>query len=156
MTKYLCIFLTLISSLLLAETEKTLSIIKPDAVQAQNIGKILSKFEENGLKIVAMRMLKLTPERISQFYAEHKDRPFYPALVEFMSSGPIVAIVLKGEDAIAKNRQLMGATDPTKATQGTLRALFAQSTTKNAVHGSDSPQSAEREISFFFTPAEIY
>ncbi|PJD94249.1 MAG: nucleoside-diphosphate kinase [Parachlamydia sp.] len=156
MKKTLCIFLTLMSSLLLAETQKTLSIIKPDAVQAQNIGKILTKFEENGLQIVAMRMIKLTPERSGEFYAEHKGRPFYPDLVEFMSSGPIVAIVLKGEDAIAKNRQLMGATDPAKATQGTLRALFALSTTKNAVHGSDSPQSAEREISFFFTPAEIY
>lgn len=156
MKKTLCIFLTLMSSLLLAETQKTLSIIKPDAVQAQNIGKILTKFEENGLQIVAMRMIKLTPERSGEFYAEHKGRPFYPDLVEFMSSGPIVAIVLKGEDAIAKNRQLMGATDPAKAAQGTLRALFALSTTKNAVHGSDSPQSAEREISFFFTPAEIY
>lgn len=156
MKKYLCIFLTLMSSLLLAETQKTLSIIKPDAVQAHNIGKILTKFEENGLQIVAMRMVKLTSERSSEFYAEHKGRPFYADLVEFMSSGPIVAIVLKGEDAIAKNRQLMGATDPAKAAQGTLRALFAHSTTKNAVHGSDSPQSAEREISFFFTPAEIY
>lgn len=147
----LCFF-----SFLSAETEKTLSIIKPDAVAAGYIGKILSRFEENHLRIAAMRMTKLTPEKAGQFYEVHKDRPFYPELVQFMSSGPVVILVLEGENAVAKNRQIMGATDPSKAEKNTLRADFAQSTTKNAVHGSDSLDNAKKEIKFFFNPEEIY
>lgn len=156
MRKYVYIFLISLCSFLSAETENTLSIIKPDAVAAHNIGKILNRFEENNLRIAAMRMAKLTPEKAGQFYAEHKNRPFYADLVQFMSSGPIVVLVLEGEDAVAKNRKIMGATDPSKAEKNTLRADFAQSTTKNAVHGSDSIENAKKEIAFFFLPTEIY
>lgn len=136
-------------------TEYTLSLIKPDAVSANHIGEILTRFEKNGLKIAAIKMVFLTKEQAGQFYEVHKVRPFYPNLVEFMSSGPIVAIVLEGTEAVAKNRELMGATDPKKASAGTIRADFAESVTKNAVHGSDTRDNAKKEIAFFFKPTEI-
>ena len=130
--------------------ERTLSIIKPDAVAKNVIGEIYSRFEKNGLRVVASRMLRLSDAVAGGFYAEHKERPFYPALVEFMTSGPVVVQVLEGEDAIAKNRELMGATDPKKAAAGTIRADFAQTVDENAVHGSDGPDTARAEIEFFF------
>ncbi len=136
-------------------TEETLSIIKPNAVQEQHIGDIISRFEHNGLQVAAIKMLTLTPEQAGEFYKEHKDRPFYKDLVSFMTSGPVVVLVLRGDNAVAKNREIMGATDPKKAAEGTIRADFASSVTANAVHGSDSATSAAREIQFFFKPDEI-
>ena len=136
--------------------EHTLSIIKPDAVAKNVIGKILAKFEQAGLTIVAAKMLQLTREQAEGFYAEHKARPFFGELVEFMLSGPVVVQVLEGEDAIATNRRLMGATNPQEAASGTLRAEFAESVQANAVHGSDSTESASREVSYFFAASEIY
>lgn len=136
--------------------EQTLSIIKPDAVSNNVIGKIYSRFEAAGLKIVAAKMLHLTQEQAEGFYAEHKERPFFPSLVEFMTSGPVTVQVLEGENAIAMNRELMGATDPQKAAAGTIRADFAQTVDANAVHGSDSPASAQREIAYFFNTNEIH
>ncbi len=135
--------------------ERTLSIMKPDAVGKNIIGKIYSRFEANGLHIVASRMLRLSDTVAGGFYAEHKERPFFPALIEFMTSGPVVVQVLEGEGAIAKNRELMGATNPTEAAEGTIRADFASSIDANAVHGSDSPESAAREISYFFEPDQL-
>ncbi len=135
--------------------ERTLSIVKPDAVGKNVIGKIYSRFEDAGLRIVASKMLRLSDDVAGGFYAEHRERPFYPALVEFMTSGPVVVQVLEGEDAIAKNRDLMGATNPQEADAGTIRADFAQSIDANAVHGSDSPASAAREIAYFFAASEI-
>ncbi|MBN4053523.1 nucleoside-diphosphate kinase [Haliea sp. AH-315-K21] len=135
--------------------ERTLSIIKPDAIAKNVIGEIISRFEKGGLKVVAVKMLQLDDALAGGFYAEHKERPFYNDLVEFMTSGPVVVQVLEGEDAIAKNRDLMGATNPAEAAAGTIRADFAQSIDANAVHGSDSPASAEREISYFFKPEEV-
>lgn len=135
--------------------EKTLSIIKPDAVRKNSIGQILAKFEENGLKVVAMKMKQLTQSEAEAFYAEHKERGFFQDLVRFMVSGPVVVSVLAGQNAILKNRELMGATDPKKAEPGTIRAEFADSIDENAVHGSDSQASAAREIAFFFDAAEI-
>ena len=135
--------------------ERTLSIIKPDAVGKNIIGKIYSRFETNGLQIVAAKMLRLSDEVAGGFYAEHRERPFFPALIEFMTSGPVVVQVLEGEDAIAKNRELMGATNPQEAAEGTIRADFASSIDANAVHGSDSPESAAREIAYFFASSEI-
>ncbi len=135
--------------------ERTLSIIKPDAVGKNIIGKIYSRFESNGLRIVASKMLRLNDTVAGGFYAEHEGRPFYPALIEFMTSGPVVVQVLEGEGAIARNRELMGATNPKEADEGTIRADFASSIDANAVHGSDSPQSAEREIAYFFSASEI-
>jgi len=135
--------------------ERTLSIIKPDAVAKDIIGKIYSRFEANGLKIVAAKMLQLDDDLAGGFYAEHKERPFYPALIEFMTSGPVVVQVLEGEGAIAKNRELMGATNPQEAAEGTIRADFASSIDANAVHGSDSPESAQREVAYFFKDSEI-
>lgn len=135
--------------------ERTFSIIKPDAVGRDIIGEILSRFEKNGLSVVASRMLRLSEEQAKGFYAEHEGRPFYNDLVAYMTSGPVVVQVLEGEDAIAANRRLMGATNPKDAEPGTIRADFAESVEANAVHGSDSPASAEREIAFFFEPAEI-
>tara|TARA_R110000850_G_scaffold92399_3_gene196172 strand:+ start:224 stop:649 length:426 start_codon:yes stop_codon:yes gene_type:complete len=135
--------------------ERTLSIIKPDAVGKNIIGKIYSRFEDNGLHIVASKMLRLSDTVAGGFYAEHKERPFYPALIEFMTSGPVVVQVLEGEGAIAKNRELMGATNPAEADAGTIRADFASSIDANAVHGSDSPQSAAREIAYFFAASEL-
>ena len=135
--------------------ERTLSIIKPDAVGKDIIGKIYSRFETNGLRIGAAKMLRLSDTDAGGFYAEHEGRPFYPALIEFMTSGPVVVQVLEGENAIAKNRELMGATNPAEADEGTIRADFASSIDANAVHGSDSPESAVREIAYFFAASEI-
>ena len=135
--------------------ERTLSIVKPDAVGKNIIGKIYSRFESNGLQIVASKMLRLSDEVAGGFYAEHEGRPFYPALIEFMTSGPVVVQVLEGENAIAKNRELMGATNPEEADEGTIRRDFASSIDANAVHGSDSPESAVREIAYFFAESEL-
>ncbi len=137
-------------------TERTFSIVKPDAVGKNVIGEIYSRFEKNGLSIVASKMLQLSGEQAEGFYAEHKGRPFFPALIEFMTSGPVMVQVLEGENAIAKNRELMGATNPQEAEAGTIRADFAQSIDANAVHGSDSPESAVREIAYFFAASDIY
>jgi nucleoside-diphosphate kinase len=136
--------------------ERTFSIIKPDAVARNLIGQIIARFESHGLEIVAARMLRLSKEQASGFYAEHRARPFYNDLVAYMTSGPVMVQVLEGEDAVARNRQLMGATNPKDAEPGTIRADFAESVEANAVHGSDSPASAEREIAFFFEPTEIH
>lgn len=136
--------------------ERTLSIIKPDGVQKNVIGECLARFEKGGLKVVAARMLKLTKEQAQQFYAVHKEKPFYASLVEYMISGPVVVSVLEGENAIAKNRRIMGATDPKKADPGTIRRDFADSIDANVVHGSDAPETAKTEISFFFKPNEIF
>ena len=135
--------------------ERTLSIIKPDGVGKNIIGKIYSRFESNGLQIVASKMLRLSDELAGGFYAEHRERPFFPALIEFMTSGPVVVQVLEGEGAIAKNRDLMGATNPQEAAEGTIRADFASSIDANAVHGSDSAESAAREIAYFFASSEL-
>lgn len=135
--------------------ERTFSIVKPDAVGKNVIGQIYSRFEEAGLKIVASKMLHLDDEKAGGFYAEHKERPFFKDLVAFMTSGPIMVQVLEGENAIAKNREIMGATNPQEADEGTIRRDFAVSIDENAVHGSDSPASAEREIAYFFSDAEI-
>lgn len=130
--------------------QRTLSIIKPDATTKNVVGKILSRFEDAGLKIVAARMMTLTPEQAGQFYVIHKDRPFYGELVDYMVSGPVLVSALEGPDAVALNRKLMGATDPKKADAGTIRADFADSINANAVHGSDSLENAMQEIKFFF------
>ena len=135
--------------------ERTLSIIKPDAVAKNVVGKIYSRFETNGLQIVAAKMLRLSDEKAGGFYAEHSERPFFPALIEFMTSGPVVVQVLEGEGAVAKNRELMGATNPQEADEGTIRADFAESIDANAVHGSDSAESAAREIAYFFDASEL-
>ncbi|MFS1524222.1 nucleoside-diphosphate kinase [Microbulbifer sp. 2304DJ12-6] len=135
--------------------ERTLSIIKPDAVAKSAIGEIESRFEKAGLNIVAMKMLQLSREKAEGFYAEHKARPFFKDLVDFMTSGPVVVQVLEGENAILANRELMGATNPKEAAAGTIRADFAESIDANAVHGSDSEESATREIGYFFSGDEI-
>ncbi|AHW91376.1 nucleoside-diphosphate kinase [Campylobacter jejuni] len=135
--------------------EKTLSIIKPDAVKKGVIGKILDRFESNGLRIAAMKKVQLSKEQAENFYAVHKERPFFKDLVEFMISGPVVVSVLEGEGAVLKNRDLMGATNPKEAKTGTIRADFAESIDANAVHGSDSLENAKIEIDFFFKPNEI-
>nr|WP_010132567.1 nucleoside-diphosphate kinase [Microbulbifer agarilyticus] len=135
--------------------ERTLSIIKPDAVAKNVIGEIESRFEKAGLRIVAMKMVQLSQEKAEGFYAEHKERPFFKDLVEFMTSGPVVVQVLEGENAILANRDLMGATNPKEADAGTIRADFADSIDANAVHGSDSAASAEREVNYFFAAEEI-
>ncbi len=136
--------------------ERTLSIIKPDAVGKNVIGKIYSRFETNGLKIIAAKMKYLSQADAEGFYAVHKGRPFFNDLVAFMSSGPVMIQALEGENAIAMNRQLMGATDPKKAEAGTIRADFAQSIDANAVHGSDGPETAAVEIAYFFPEMEVY
>jgi len=136
-------------------TERTLSIIKPDAVGKNVIGEIYTRFESAGLRIVASRMMQLSDTTAGGFYAEHKGRPFYDDLVKFMTSGPVVVQVLEGEGAIAKNRDLMGATNPQEAAAGTIRADFASTIDANAVHGSDSPESAAREIAYFFAANEV-
>lgn len=136
--------------------ERTLSIIKPDAVAKNVIGKIYSRFESNGLKVIAAKMAWLSAQEAGEFYAVHKERPFYADLVKFMTSGPVMIQVLEGEDAIIKNRDLMGATDPKKAAPGTIRADFAESIDANAVHGSDAPETAKGEISFFFPAMNVY
>lgn len=136
--------------------QRTFSIIKPDAVAKNVIGKIVSRFESNGLKVVASKMKHLSRQEAEGFYAVHKDRPFFKDLVDFMVSGPVVLQVLEGDDAIAKNRALMGATDPKKAEAGTIRADFAESIDANAVHGSDAPETAAIEIAYFFPASEVY
>ena len=136
--------------------ERTLSIIKPDAVAKNVIGKIYSRFETNGLTVVAARMKHLSRQEAEGFYAVHRERPFFKDLVEFMISGPVMIQALQGEGAIAKNRELMGATDPKKAAPGTIRADFAQSIDANAVHGSDAPETAAVEIAYFFPTMEVY
>jgi nucleoside-diphosphate kinase len=135
--------------------ERTLSIVKPDAVARNIIGEIYSRFEKNGLTIVAAKMMRLSEDQAKGFYAEHEGKPFYGDLVAYMTSGPVVVQVLEGENAIARNRELMGATNPAEAAPGTIRADFAESVEANAVHGSDSPASAEREIGYFFDDGEI-
>ena len=135
--------------------ERTLSIVKPDAVARNLIGEIYSRFERGGLKIVAAKMLRLDQPRAAGFYAEHEGKPFFDGLCAYMTSGPIMVQVLEGEDAIATNRRLMGATNPAEAAPGTIRADFAKSLDANSVHGSDAPASARREIAYFFEPAEI-
>jgi len=137
-------------------TERTLSIIKPDAVAKNVIGKIYSRFESAGLKIVAAQMRHLSRREAEQFYAVHKDRPFFKDLVDFMISGPVMVQALEGDGAIAKNRDLMGATDPKKAAAGTIRADFADSIDANAVHGSDAPETAAVEVAFFFPALAIH
>ena len=135
--------------------EQTLSIIKPDAVAKNVTGQTNARFEAAGLQIVAQKMLRLSDDVAGGFYAEHKERPFYPDLVSFMTSGPVVVQVLEGEGAILKNRELMGATNPAEADAGTIRADFANSIDANAVHGSDSPASAAREIAYFFAASDL-
>lgn len=130
--------------------ERTFSIVKPDAVAKNIIGKIYSRFEEAGLRIVASKMLQLSREQAGEFYAVHKERPFYNDLIDFMTSGPVMVQVLEGENAIAKNREVMGATNPKDAAPGTIRADFAETVDENAVHGSDAPETATVEIAFFF------
>ena len=130
--------------------ERTISIIKPDAVAKNVIGEIYARFEKAGLRIVAARMEHLSTEKAGEFYAIHKERPFYNDLIAFMTSGPVIVQVLEGEDAIAKNREVMGATNPADAAPGTIRAEFAQTVDENAVHGSDGPDTAKTEIAFFF------
>lgn len=136
--------------------EQTLSIIKPDAVAASHIGEILTRFEKAGLKIVAAKMLHLSSDQAKAFYAVHSQRGFFMELVTFMIEGPVLITVLEGEGAIAKNRAIMGATNPKDAAPGTIRADFAQSIERNAIHGSDSAENAAKEIAFFFKPQEIY
>ena len=135
--------------------ERTFSIVKPDAVGKNLIGEIYSRFEKGGLKVIAAKMLHLSAEQAAGFYAEHEGKPFYEDLVAYMRSGPVMVQVLEGEDAIATNRRLMGATNPKEADPGTIRADFAESVEANAVHGSDAPASAAREIAFFFSDEEI-
>ncbi len=136
--------------------ERTLSIIKPDAVKKNVIGQIVARFEKAGLRVIAARMKHLSRAEAEGFYAVHRQRPFFRDLVEFMISGPVLIQVLEGENAIAKNRELMGATDPKKAEKGTIRADFAQSIDANAVHGSDSAENARTEVAYFFPECEIY
>ncbi|MDD9911840.1 MAG: nucleoside-diphosphate kinase [Alphaproteobacteria bacterium] len=139
-------------------TQRTFSIIKPDAVQKGHLGEIAARFEKNGLKIIGMKMIQMTQSQAEEFYAEHKERPFFGELVDFMISGPCVVQVLEGEDAIARNRELMGATNPNNAEEGTIRYDFARPVddlSANAVHGSDSEESAQREIGFFFSSEEL-
>jgi nucleoside-diphosphate kinase len=136
--------------------ERTLSIIKPDAVSKNVIGEIYARFEKAGLKIIAARMIHLSRNDAEGFYAVHKARPFFKDLVDFMITGPVMVTVLEGENAILKNRELMGATDPKKADKGTIRADFAQSIDANAVHGSDAPETAKNEIAYFFPEHQVY
>jgi nucleoside-diphosphate kinase len=135
--------------------ERTLSILKPDALEQRNIGKVLAKLEESGLKPVAMKMMQLTRPEAEGFYAVHRERPFFKSLVEYMTSGPVIVQVLEGENAVAKNREVMGATDPAKATAGTIRKLFAKSIEANTVHGSDSVDNARTEIAWFFAQTDL-
>jgi nucleoside-diphosphate kinase len=136
--------------------ERTLSLIKPDAVRKNAIGAITQMLEAGGLKVVAARMLRLSRAQAEGFYAVHRERPFFSSLCEFMTSGPILAIVLEGPNAIAKNREIMGVTDSSKAAPGTIRARFGTSIEQNAVHGSDAPETARTEIGYFFAPCELF
>jgi nucleoside-diphosphate kinase len=135
--------------------ERTLSIIKPDATRRNLTGQIVARFETAGLRVVAQRRIRLSKEQAEAFYAVHRERPFFRSLVEFMTSGPVVVQVLEGENAIAKNREVMGATDPAKAAAGTIRKDFAESIEANSVHGSDAPETAANEIKFFFSDLDI-
>jgi len=135
--------------------ERTLSIIKPDGVEKNVIGEVISRFEKNGLKVVALKRVKLTKSDAEGFYAVHKERPFFGSLTDFMSRGPVVVLVLEGENAIAKNREIMGATNPEEAAEGTIRKDFATNIEENTVHGSDSPESADTETNYFFNALEI-
>lgn len=135
--------------------EKTFSIIKPNAVEDNNIGNIIARFEKEGLRIAAAKLVHLSKEKAEGFYIEHKERPFFGSLVGFMTSGPVLLMVLEGENAVEKNRKIMGATNPADAEEGTLRKLYAKSIEANAVHGSDSLASAEREINYFFDKNEV-
>jgi nucleoside-diphosphate kinase len=135
--------------------ERTLSILKPDALQSNVVGKVLARFEEAGLRPVAMKMLHLTRGEAEGFYAVHRERPFFKSLVEYMTSGPVIVHVLEGENAVAKNREVMGATNPANAAEGTIRKLFAKSIEANTVHGSDSADNAKIEIAYFFAQTEI-
>ncbi len=136
--------------------EQTLSILKPDSVEGNHIGAIISRFEKAGLKVVATRMMHLSREQAEGFYDVHRKRPFFGELVDFMVSGPVLIMVLQGDDAVAKNRALMGATNPKEAAPGTIRADFAKSIDKNAVHGSDSKENAAIKVAYFFKPSEIF
>jgi nucleoside-diphosphate kinase len=135
--------------------ERTFSIIKPDAVKANAIGGVISKLEEGGLRVIASRTVRLTTEQARAFYAVHKERPFYNDLVKFMTEGPVVVQVLEGENAIARNREIMGATDSRKAAPGTIRQKYGTDIERNAVHGSDAPDTAKQEIAFFFSGADL-
>lgn len=135
--------------------ERTLSIIKPDAVQKGVIGSVIQHLEQGGLNVVALRMLRLSRKQAEGFYAVHRERPFFASLCEFMTSGPVVVMVLQGDNAIARNREIMGATDSAKAAPGTIRKLYGSSIERNAVHGSDAPETAATEIAYFFAPYEI-
>ncbi len=136
--------------------EKTFSIIKPNAVSKNCMGEIMTRFEQKGLRIAAAKFVRLSPEKAEGFYIEHKERPFFRSLVNFMTSGPVLLMVLEGDNAVMKNREIMGATDPAKAAAGTIRKDFADSIEANAVHGSDSATSADREIAYFFDKAELH
>ena len=135
--------------------ERTLSIIKPDGVEKKRIGEVIRRFEKEGIRIAAMRMFRLTRREAEGFYAVHRERPFFGSLTEFISSGPVVVMVLEGDDVISRNRALMGATDPKKAEKGTIRADFADSVERNIVHGSDAPETAETEIRYFFGDLDL-
>jgi nucleoside-diphosphate kinase len=135
--------------------EQTFSIIKPNGVKKNIIGKVIDRFESQGLRVAAAKLERLTKEKAEGFYAEHKERPFFGELVSFMTSGPVLLMVLEGEGAVAKNREIMGATDPKKAAPGTIRKDYGDSMGENTVHGSDSPNSAQREIRYFFEPKEL-
>ena len=137
-------------------TQRTLSIIKPDATSKNIIGKIIDRFEDNGLKVVAGKLIHMDQAKAAGFYAEHEGKPFFPNLVEYMTSAPVFVQVLEGDNAVLKNRELMGATNPSEADPGTIRADFAETIDANAVHGSDSTDSAKREISYFFDDSEIF
>lgn len=150
------LFLVLgLSQISVAKVQRTLSIIKPDAVANNHVGEIVQRFEKAGLKVVAAKMLRLSPQTAGQFYAVHQERPFFPSLVEFMTEGPVFVQVLEGENAIQRNRDIMGATNPEAAQPGTIRADFAESVQRNAVHGSDAPETAAEEIAFFFGQKDI-
>ena len=140
----------------LPEMQRTLSIVKPDGVEKGLIGEVIRRFEKEGIRIVAMRMHRLSRREAEGFYAVHRERPFFRSLTEFMSSGPVVVLVLEGKDVIARNRALMGATDPKNAEKGTIRADFAANVERNIVHGSDSPETAETEIRYFFSDLELF
>ena len=135
--------------------ERTFSILKPDALQSHSVGKILAKFEESGLKPIAMKMMQLTQTEAEGFYAVYRERPFFKSLVSYMTSGPVILQVLEGENAVAKNREVMGATNPANAAEGTIRKLFAKSIEANSVHGSDSTDNAKMEIAYFFSQTEL-
>jgi len=135
--------------------QRTLSIVKPDGVKKGVVGEVIRRFEKEGIRVVAMKMLHLTKKRAEGFYAVHRERPFFASLTDFLSSGPIVVMVLEGDDVIARNRTIMGATDPKKADKGTIRADFAGSIEQNIVHGSDAPETATTEINYFFSEVEI-